>query len=89
MSRGCGCGRGCGCNGMNSEDEEYGMGGRMHRGMGMGNMYMHRAPSNKVLKEKLELYKEELGEEIKYIEKRISELEKKGDDDDEDEGEEK
>ncbi len=94
--RNCGCGR-CGCNDMDRDDAGYGGYGRMHERMhgrigmeGIGYMRMQNADSDKILKEKLELYKEELGEEIKYIEKRISELEKKSDGDDEDEdGEDK
>ncbi len=46
----------------------------MH-GEGMDYMHSFREPlSNKVMRERLELYKEELAEEIKYIESRIKEL---------------
>ncbi|MCL4398519.1 MAG: hypothetical protein M1322_03350 [Candidatus Parvarchaeota archaeon] len=69
-----GCGCGCGNRGMN------GMGRH-----GMMRMQTEEPYGKKDLKENLEGYKEELEEEIKFINKRIDELSKNGSDEDSDE----
>ncbi|MGC8533164.1 MAG: DUF5320 domain-containing protein [Candidatus Parvarchaeum sp.] len=71
---GCGCGCGCGNRGMN----------RMGR-HGMMRMQNEMPPEKKDLKENLQDYKEELEEEIKFINRRIEELSKNSSNEDSDE----
>ena len=63
--------------GCHEEEEMHSHGhyGMMHgMGYGMGNARMYdEMPSNRMA-EKLKLYKEDLEEEIKFIDRRISEL---------------
>ena len=47
-------------------------------GFGMGKMYAETDISSKEMARRLKFYKEDLEEQIKYIEKRMSELQKEG-----------